>query len=169
MEEPATAVTVPLGQDPDRALGVETTNPAGRLSTNPTAFLVDELLFETVNARDVVPFTGMVDAPKLFTTTGGSVTVNAAFDTALIPPSLEFSWTELFLTPPVVPTTLTEKTHPVPAPKVPPARLTLLEPATLVTVPPQDEPTKLTGVDTTKPAGKLSVKASPVKGARPGL
>src|SRR5438093_672092 len=52
----------------------------------------------------------------------------------------------------------------VPAARVPPLRLTLDEPAVAVMVPPPHEPVRPFGVATTRPAGSVSVKATPVRG-----
>ena len=78
-----------------------------------------------------------------------------------MPPSVEVTWTLLFLTPAVVPVTLTETVQLALAASVPPERLMLPEPATAVAVPPQVLFNPL-GVATTNPAGRLSVKAIPV-------
>jgi hypothetical protein len=69
----------------------------------------------------------------------------------------------LFFTPVVVPVTFTVTTQETPLAAVPPARLTLDEPAIAVAVPPQV--LLSAGVAaTTKPAGRASVKAKPVRG-----
>ena len=46
--------------------------------------------------------------------------------------------------------------------RVAPERLTLPEPATAVIVPPPQEPVRPFGVETTRPAGRVSVNATPV-------
>jgi len=61
-----------------------------------------------------------------------------------------------------VPWTFTETVQLALAANVPPERLMLPEPATAVAVPPQVL-FKALGVATTRPAGKLSVKAIPVR------
>ncbi len=67
----------------------------------------------------------------------------------------------LFLAPLVVAVTLTEKVHELPAASVPPLRLTEPVFAVAVTVPLQ-LPLKAFGVETTMPAGRVSLKATPV-------
>jgi len=67
----------------------------------------------------------------------------------------------LFFTPAVVPCTLTDTVQLAPAARVPADRLTLPEPPTAVAVPPQA--LLRFGVEaTTRPAGKLSLKAMPL-------
>jgi len=68
----------------------------------------------------------------------------------------------LFFTPAVVPWTFTETVQLALAANVPPERLMLPDPAVAVAVPPQVL-FKALGVATTRPAGRLSVKAIPVR------
>jgi hypothetical protein len=68
----------------------------------------------------------------------------------------------LFFTPAVVPVILTENVQDAPDAIVAPARLTALEPAPLVMAPPPQDPVRPLGVETTRPDGRLSVKATPV-------
>lgn len=66
------AVIVPLPQSPDNPFGVATTNPKGRLSVNDTpvrSVLVFGLVMVKVSV--VVPFWGMVAAPKDLEMLGG--------------------------------------------------------------------------------------------------
>ena len=92
---------------------------------------------------------------------GGATTVMDALEVLPVPPSVEVTWTLLFFTPAVVPCTLTETVQLALAANVPPERLMLPDPATAVAVPPQVL-FKALGVATTRPAGRLSVKAIPV-------
>ena len=84
-----------------------------------------------------------------------------ALDVLPVPPSVDVTWTLLFFTPAVVPCTLTETVQLALAANVPAERLMLPEPATAVAVPPQVLFNAL-GVASTRPAGRLSVKAIPV-------
>ena len=93
--------------------------------------------------------------------TGGATTVTLAFDVFPVPPSVEVTCTLLFLTPAVVPCTLTETVQLALVANVPAVKLTLPEPATAVAVPLQVLFNPL-GVATTSPAGKLSVNAMPL-------
>src|SRR3954453_17982564 len=103
----------------------------------------------------------MLAAPKAFAITGGPVTVTKAFDVFPVPPSVDVTCTLLFFTPAVVPCTLTETVQLALVASDAPARLTGPEPATAGTVPRQGG-RRPVGVATTRPAGRLSVKATPV-------
>src|SRR5438876_467062 len=59
--------------------------------------------------------------------------------------------------------TFTEKLQELLAARVAPVRLTEPEPAAAVIVPPPQEPVRPLGVATTKPAGRVSVNATPVR------
>src|SRR5262249_43200460 len=93
--------------------------------------------------------------------TGGATTVIEAFDVLPVPPSVEVACTLLFFTPAVVPCTSTDTVQEVLAARVPPERLTELAPPTAVAAPPQVF-VWLGGEATTRPAGRLSVKAMPL-------
>jgi len=96
-EDPAVAVAVPV-QLLVRPLGVATTKPNGRLSVNATPFSVRfVLLLLSVNVRLVVPFSGIVAAPKAFVILGGLITVRLAEDVdwAPVPADVELMVTEL--------------------------------------------------------------------------
>src|SRR5260221_2169845 len=103
----------------------------------------------------------MLAAPNALMITGGATTVTLALEVLPVPPSVEVTCTLLFFTPAVVPVTLMDNVHEALTATVPPDRLTDPEPATAVAVPPHvlDSPF---GVATTKPAGRVSVKATPV-------
>jgi len=160
---PAVAVIVPAPHVPVRPFGVETTRPVGSVSLKATPLsAVVVLLFWMVKLRLVEPFSGMLAAPNALIMTGGPVTVIEAFDVLPVPPSVEVTVTELFFTPAVVPCTLTETVQLALAARVPAERLMLPEPAVAVAVPPQVLFRAL-GVATTRPAGRLSVKAIPVR------
>ena len=115
-----------------------------------------------VKVREVDPFSGMLAAPNALMITGGATTVMDAFDVLPVPPSVDVTWTLLFFTPAVVPVTLTDNVQDALEARIPPERLTEPDPATAVAVPPQVLVNAL-GVATTKPAGRLSVKAIPVR------
>src|SRR6266700_2434964 len=156
------AVMVPPPQLPVKPFGVETTRPAGKVSLKPTPVsAVPVLLFWIVKVRLVEPFNGMLAAPKALMITGGATTVTLALEVLPVPPSVDVTCTLLFFALAVVPVTFTDNVHEALTATVPPDRLTDPEPATAVAVPPQvlDSPF---GVATTRPAGRLSVKATPV-------
>src|SRR5262249_21249531 len=84
------------------------------------------------------------------------------FAVALFPPSVELTTTLLFLSPAVVPVTLTDTAQEALAANVPADKVTVPEPAVAVAVPPQVL-LRPFGVATTRPAGRLSVNANPVR------
>src|SRR5215831_11202318 len=114
-----------------------------------------------VKVTVVVPLSGILAAPKALLMVGGATTVTVALAVLLLPPSVELTCTELFLSPAVVPCTFTETAHEALAARVPPDRLTELAPPVAVAVPPQV--LFRFGVEaTTSPAGRLSVNANPL-------
>src|SRR5579862_6566591 len=121
-----------------------------------------------VKLRLVEPLRGMLAAPNTLLNIGAEVTVILALDVLPVPPSVELTVTLLFLTPGVVPVTLTETAHEPLAAMVPPDRLTLEDPAVAVAVPPQVL-LRLGVPATTSPSGRLSVNATPLAGDVFGL
>ena len=104
----------------------------------------------------------MLAAPNVLVITGGATTVMLALEVLPAPPSVEVTCTLLFFTPAVVPCTSTDNVQESFANSVPPDRLTEDEPPTAVAVPPQL--LLRLGVDEiTRPVGRLSVNAMPVK------
>jgi len=94
--------------------------------------------------------------------TGGTSTVIDALEVFPVPASVEVTVTLLFFTPAAAPVTDTDTVHEEALATIPPTRLTLEAPPTAVAVPPQV--LLRDGVAaTTKPAGRLSVKATPVR------
>src|ERR1700722_290881 len=115
-----------------------------------------------VKLNEVEPFNGMLAAPKALVMTGALVAVTEAFEVFPVPPLAEVTCTLLFFTPPVTAVTFREKVQELPLAKVAPARMIDEDPAAAVIVPAPQEPANALGVDTTKPAGRLSVNAKPV-------
>jgi len=145
-----------------RPLGVEIIRPAGKVSLNPIPVSMAEAFgLLRLKLSDVMPFKGMLAAPKPLLMVGGDRTVTEAFEVLPVPPSVELTVTLLFLVPAVVPCTFTETMHEALDAKVPPERLTEPDPAVAVAVPPQLL-LRLDGVATTKPEGRLSVNAIPL-------
>src|SRR5882724_1687623 len=112
----------------------------------------------------------MLAAPNALMITAGAVTLTLALEVLPVPPSVEVTWTLLFLPPAVVPVTFKEIAHEAPTASVPADRLACPAPAPAVAMPPQVLVNPL-GVETTSPRGRLSVKAIPVSGMvlAPGL
>jgi hypothetical protein len=92
---------------------------------------------------------------------GGVTTVTDALAVLPVPPFVDVTVTLLFFTPTVEPSTSTEKVQDPPPASVAPVRLTVEEPAEAVIVPPPQLPVNPFGVATTRPVGRLSVKAIP--------
>jgi hypothetical protein len=163
----ATAVTVPpqLLVTP----GVlPTCRPLVSVSLNAIPFSAVVLAagLVMVNVSVVVPFSGMLAAPKALLMVGGATTVKIAVLLVVpVPPSVEvMAPVVLLLLPALVPVTFTEKVQDDPAAgdaaSVPLDRVMVLLPAVAVIVPPQ-VPVNPLGVATTRPAGRLSVNATP--------
>ena len=167
--DPAVAVMVPLPQEPVSPLGVDMTRPEGKVSVKATPLSEEPALgLVTVKLRLVAPFSTMLGAPNDLLMVGGAMTVTLAEAVRPVPPSVELTVpVVLFLVPAVVPVTFTEKVQEAPAANVPPDRLTEPDPAVAVMVPLPQEPLKPLGVDTTRPEGKESVKATPLSDALP--
>src|SRR5579859_7259744 len=145
-----------------------TVSPVGSVSVNATPVSTTVLAAGMVMVSEVVAFWAMTLGLKTFAIEGGAITVNTAVLLAVpVPPSVEVTApVVLFFTPAVVPVTLTENVHDDPtagdAVNVPPDRLMMPLPAVAVIVPLPQEPVMLGVAATTTPAGKLSVKATPL-------
>jgi hypothetical protein len=160
---PATAVIVPLPQEPVTLGVAATTRPEGRLSVNATPLRAMKVFgLVMVKLTEVVPFSGMLAAPNALLMVGGAATVKLAEAVLPVPPLVELTAPVVFVYwPAVVPVTFTTSVQLAFTAILPPVRLMLVDPATAVAVPPHvfDRPF---GVETTKPVGKVSVNATPV-------
>ena len=92
----------------------------------------------------------------------GFFTNTEAVDVFPVPPFVEPTVTELFCRPVVEPVTFTVSVQDAPAASVTPLKLTTPEPAVAVAVPPHVFESPF-GLVTVRPAGKLSVKLTPVR------
>ena len=163
LTEVAFAAAVAVPPQPFTKLGVPATViPAGKLSVKLTVNGTG-LGFAMVMVIVLVPFNAMLLGENALVLTGGANTVRTAVLLVVpVPPSVEdTALVVLLFTPVVVPVTFTTTEQEVLLPTVPPDRLTEPEPATAVTAPPQLLVRPL-GVETTRPAGRVSVNASPV-------
>jgi hypothetical protein len=116
-----------------------------------------------VNVKLVVPPCGMLDTPNASAMEGGPTTVSTAVDVLPAPPLADVTATLFIFTPGVEPVTLTATVQAPPAiPNDPPDKDTDRDPAFAVNAPPQEPLTPL-GVATINPAGKGSVKLTPVR------
>ena len=159
---PGSAVTIPPHPF-DTPLGVATTRPSGNTSENANPDAATVLGFVILNVNVVVPFNGIDGAPNALEIDGGPTTSNVSVAGAPVPPWFDDAVTLLSFTPVVRPVTSTLMVHCAVGAISPPVRLTVSLPgsAVMVAVPPQ-EPVRPLGVATTRPAGSVSVNATPV-------
>src|SRR6266851_2803484 len=145
--------------------GVATTSPATRVSEKATPVNDVPVLLGLVmvNVTLVEPLSGTLVAPNALLMLGGATTVSVAvLLVAPAPVSVELTApVVLFLVPAVVPVTFTMMEHEPLDPSVPPDKLTVPEPDAYDGVPLHVLLAPF-GVATTKPAGRVSVKLTPV-------
>jgi hypothetical protein len=159
--EPAVAVAVP--PHVFVRFGVDATiRPAGRLSVNPTPVSgVDVFVFVTVNVSDVVVFCGIAAAPNTFVIDGGAATVRFALAVLPEPPFVDVTAPVVFVYwPDVAPVTVTLNWHWPFTAIVAPVREMPVG-AAVVNVPPQTVDVLFA---TVRPAGRVSLNATPVSG-----
>jgi hypothetical protein len=164
--DPAVAAMVPTPQVPVSPFGVETTRPAGNVSVKPTPVnAVEALGLFIVKLSEVDPFREMLAAPNDFTIVGATIAATVTLVEAVPPepPSTEATaLVVLFFVPAVVPVTFALKVQEPLDASVALAKLMLPDPAVAVIVPLPQLPVSPFGVETTRPAGSVSVKATPV-------
>ena len=162
--DPAVAVTLPP-QVLIKPFGVDTTIPGGIESMNATPVSASPglgLVIVIVSAE--VPFNEMDDGLNALAMDGGERTVTFADAVPPVPPSVDVTLpVVLFFAPAVEPKIPTEKLHDEFCASVAPLRLIDPLAATAVMVPPPQLPTRLFGLFTTRPAGRLSVNPTPVR------
>ena len=96
---------------------------------------------------------------------GGNATIVKVAEAVLPLPKFDVTAVVLlFMTPGAIPTTFTLNVQDAPSASVAPVRLTVPEPAVAVMEPPPQVPLKPLGVATKRPAGRLSVKPTPLTG-----
>src|SRR5215472_9833565 len=162
-DEPAVAVAAPPQVFVSR-FGVATTKPAGRGSVNatpvrPAGFAAG---FVIVNVNEVVPFSGIVEAPNAMLIVGAAAALRFAVAVVPVPPFVELTGPVVLMKfPAAVAVTFTTTVQLAPTAAVAPLSETLPEPAAAVAVPPQLF-TNAFGVATTVPVGSESVKATPL-------
>lgn len=165
-EVPAVAVMVPPPHEPVSPFGVATVKPTGSESLNPTPVSWFALAagFVIVNVSEVVAPVEIVDGLNAMAIDGGASTTSDADAVPPVPPSVEVTWpVVLFCCPAATPVTLIVNVQLELVPIVPPERLTVPEPALAVIVPPPQEPVTPFGLETCRPAGRLSVNATPCR------
>ena len=148
------------------AVALATVTPVGRVSVNATPLSGSTFAagLVMVNVSEVVPLTLIEDGLKTLAMDGGASTLMLADAVPPVPPSLEVTLpVVLFCSPAAVPVTFTENVHELAAAKVPPVRLITFVPAVAVMVPLPQLPVRPLGVDSTSPAGSVSLNATPVR------
>lgn len=157
---------VPPPQLPVSPFGVETIRPVGNVSLKPTPVSPTVLPagLAIVKLKVADPFSGMLAAAKASLIIGGAATATEAEAVPPVPPSTEVTPpVMLFCAPAAVPFTFAENVQEVFAPRAAPVKLTTPVPAVAVIVPPPQVPANPLGVATTKPAGSVSLKLTPVR------
>jgi hypothetical protein len=151
------------------AEALATVRPVGNVSLKATPVSADVLAagLVMVKVKDVVAFKEIVAGLNTLAIDGGATTLMLAEAVPPVPPSVEVTLPEvLFLVPAVVPVTSTEKVQEEPAAgdavSVPPDKLMVLLPAVAVIVPLPQEPVILGVAATTSPAGRVSLKPTPL-------
>src|SRR5215471_2677615 len=97
---------------------------------------------------------------------GGASTLRLAEAVPPVPPSVDVTLpVVLFWVPAAMPVTFTENVHELLAARAAPDRLITFVFCVAVIVPPPQLPPRPLGVETTRPAGKVSLKATPVSPA----
>src|SRR5215470_1449871 len=151
---------------PDRGTVASTVAPSVKV-TVPVG--VPALLVTVaVNVTACPTLLGLSEDTSVVAVAFPPLTVSVAVATLPFPPSIEVTAeVVLFFRPAVVPVTLTWNVHTLFAASVAPDSLTPPLPAVAVMVPPPHDPLRPLGVATTRPAGRLSVKPTPVREAAP--
>jgi hypothetical protein len=168
LPEAAVAVIAPAPQVPVMPFGVEMTIPGGSVSVKLTPVSATALAagFVMVKLSEVEPFSGRAATPNNFAIVGGVLTLTLAEAVLPVPPLVELTAPVVLVKlPEAIPVTFTEKVQEELIGRDAPTSDALPEPALAVIVPPPQVPINPFGVEITSPAGRLSVKATPVCGA----
>jgi|SRR5580765_5405571 len=147
------------------AEALATVRPVGRVSVNatPVRATVFAAGFVIVKVSEVVAFSEMLDGLNTLAIDGGATTLTLAEAVPPVPPSVELTLpVVLFFVPAAVPVTLTENVQEELAAIVPAVKLMMFVPAVAVSVPAPQLPVTPLGVEITRPAGSVSVKATPL-------
>ena len=142
-----------------------TVKPVGSVSVKatPVRATVFAAGFVIVNVSEVVAFSAMLDGLKTLAIEGGATTLIEAEAVPPVPPSVEVTLpVVLFCVPAAIPVTFTANVQEELAAIVPPLRLITLVPAVAVIVPAPHVPVRPFGVETTRPAGRVSLNPTPV-------
>ena len=146
-----------------------TVSPVGSVSVKATPVSGSTFAagFVIVKVSEVVAFTAIVEGLNTLAIDGGASTLTLAVAVPPVPPSVEVTLpVVLVCNPAAVPVTFTENVHEPLAAIVPPLRLIEFVPATAVIVPAPQVPVRPFGVEMTRPAGNVSLNATPVSATR---
>ena len=164
---PAAAVIVAPVQVLETPFGVAIARPDGSVSLKPT--LLNKAVafgFVRVKVSPKVEFWVVPANPKLSLIDGGKTTATVANAVPPLPPSIEVTEpVGLFCTPVAVLVTFTLNVQDAFVDRAAAERLILLPPGFAAIVPPLHEPLNPLGVETTSPAGSVSVKPTPLREA----
>ena len=141
-----------------------TVSPVGIVSVNATP--VSETVFAPglvmVNVNEVVVLNAIAAGLNALAIDGGATTARLAEAVPPVPPCVEVIFpVVLFCSPAAIPVTFTESVHELLCAKFAPLRLITLVPCVAVSVPQPHIPLSPLGVETTSPAGSVSVNATP--------
>ena len=165
LPEPAVAVTAPPLHEPARPFGVATVMPAGKVSVKATPERATAFVAGLVIVKDNVdvPFGTIVAGVNALEIEGGATMLTEADAVPPTPPCADVTFpVVLFCVPATVPVTFTLKVQEALAAIVAPDKLTMFVPCVAVIPPPPQLPVRPFGVATTKPAGKVSAKPTPL-------
>jgi len=164
---PAVALMVAPEQELLRPFGVANRSPDGKVSLKPTLLkAVVAFGFVRVKVSETTPPGEVPTKLNDSLMEGDKITATLANAVPPVPPSVEVTApVVLFCTPVAVAVTFTLKVQDALVDSAPLERLMVLLPAVAVIVPPLQEPVSPLGVETTSPAGNVSVKAMPLKEA----
>ena len=147
------------------AVAFATVSPVGNVSVKatPVSATVFAAGLVMVNVSEVVAFRAMLLGLNTLAIDGGATTLMLAEAVPPVPPSVEVTLpVVLFCKPAAIPVTFTENVQEELAAIVPPLRLMTFVACVAVIVPLPQEPVSPFGVEITKPAGRVSLKPTPV-------
>jgi hypothetical protein len=148
------------------AAAFATVKPVGSVSVNATPVSGSMLAagFVVVNVSDAVACKATEAGLNTFAIDGGASTFAEAEAVPPVPPCVEVTFpVVLFCNPAAIPVTFTEKVQELLAAIDPPKRLITLVAAVAVMVPVPQVPVRPFGVETTRPAGSVSLKPTPAR------
>src|SRR5882757_9146390 len=147
------------------AEALATVSPAGNVSVKATPVSGSTFAagFVTVKVNDVVAFSAIVFGLNAFAIDGGASTLTLAETVPPVPPCVDVTFpVVLFCVLATMPATFTANVHDALAASDAPDKLITFAACVAVIVPPPQLPVSPFGVETTSPAGRVSLKPTPV-------